>query len=218
MHFRKIKVGLMRIIILLLTVGLITACANSSNYANRVVKISDLEDRPSQIVSEYKIGIGDTLSINVWKNVDLGATVPVRPDGKISAPLIGDILVAGKTPEVVAIEIEGMLKKFIRAPSVAVIMTSLASTTYLSRVRVTGAVNQNVSLQHRQGMTILDAVLAAGGANEFANTQNAKLFRRQGSETIQVPFNLDSILTEGNLAENILLSPGDTITIPEKIF
>lgn len=208
----------MRIIILLLSVGFIVACANNSNYTNRVVKISDLEDRPTQIVSEYKIGIGDTLSINVWKNNDLDATVPVRPDGKISAPLIGDILVAGKAPEVVAIEIEGKLKKFIRAPSVAVIMTNLASTDYLSRIRVTGAVNQNVSLQHRQGMTILDAVLAAGGANEFANTENAKLFRRQGSETIQVPVNLDSILTEGNLAENILLSPGDTITIPEKIF
>jgi polysaccharide export outer membrane protein len=97
-------------------------------------------------------------------------------------------------------------------------MTNLSSTNYIARVRVTGAVIQSSSLQHSQGMTVLDAVLAAGGPNEYADTENAKLFRRINKETALIPINLKSILVEGNLADNILLMPGDTLTIPEKLF
>ena len=159
----------MKLIISLLAL-ILSSCAGQPNYSNRVVNIADLDDRPSQIVAEYTIGIGDTININVWKNPDLSATVPVRPDGKISAPLIGDILVAGFTPEEVSKQIERRLKKFVRTPNVVVIMTNLGSTQYLSRVRVTGAVVTNVSLNHQQGMTLLDAILAAGGPNEFAKS------------------------------------------------
>jgi len=193
-------------------------CASKTNYANKVINISDLEDRPSQIVSEYKIGIGDSIQINVWKNADLGVTVPVRPDGKISAPLVGDVVVAGLTPEDVAEIITQRLAKFVRTPNVAVIMTELSSTTYISRVRITGAVVQSTSLQHSQGMTILDAVLAAGGPNEFADTEKTQLFRRIDNETAVISINLNSILVEGNLSDNILLMPGDTLTIPERLF
>ena len=207
-----------KIIILTLSLLILSACSSGGNYANRKVSIADLQDRPSQIIPEYRIGIGDTLQIDVWKNPDLGATVPVRPDGKISAPLVGDILVAGLTPEEVAGIITERLARFVRTPNVAVIMTSLTSTTYISRVRVTGAVTQSTSLQHSQGMTVLDAVLAAGGPNEFADTKHTKLFRRIENETVMIPINLESILVEGNLADNIILMPGDTITIPESIF
>lgn len=193
------------------------ACT-SSNYANRVVKVSDLADRPSQIVETYRIGIGDTLRIDVWKNPDLSISVPVRPDGKISAPLIGDLIVAGSTPEIVAQDIELKLRKFIKTPQVAVIMTGLGSTRYLSRVRVTGAVVSNVSLEHQQGMTILDAILESGGVNQFADASKAMLFRRVGDETVVVRIDLESILKQGNLTENIILQPGDTITIPERSF
>ncbi len=197
---------------------LLGACSTGQNYANRMVSISDLNERPVRMVTEYRIGIGDVMNINVWKNPDLGVTVPVRPDGKISAPLVGDIVVAGLTPEEVAAEITQRLSRFVRTPNVAVIMTNLGSTAYISRVRVTGAVGQSVSLPHSQGMTILDAVLAAGGPNEFADPENTKLFRRVEGETVMVPVDLNSIMTEGNLAENIPLQPGDTITIPEKLF
>ncbi len=197
---------------------LLGACSTGQNYANRMVSISDLGERPVRMVTEYRIGIGDVMNINVWKNPDLGVTVPVRPDGKISAPLVGDIVVAGLTPEEVAAEITQRLSRFVRTPNVAVIMTNLGSTAYISRVRVTGAVGQSVSLPHSQGMTILDAVLAAGGPNEFADPANAKLFRRVDGETVMVPVDLESIMTEGNLAENIPLQPGDTLTIPEKLF
>ena len=196
----------------------VTACGTNYQYANRTVSIADLDDRPSQIVAEYKIGIGDTLNINVWKNPDLSVTVPVRPDGKISAPLIGDLLVAGYTPEEVSKFIENRLKKFIRTPNVVVIMTELGSTQYLSRVRVTGAVVTNVSLNYQQGMTLLDAILAAGGPNEFAKSADTRVFRRIDSETVLIPINLESLLKGGNLNENIILKPGDTITVPERIF
>lgn len=205
-----------RLLILILTSPLF-ACA-SPNYSNRVVEVSDLADRPSQIVEIYRIGIGDTLRIDVWKNPDLSVTVPVRPDGKISAPLIGDLLVAGSTPELVAADIELKLRRYIKTPKVAVIMTSLESTRYLSRVRVTGAVTTNVSLPHYQGMTLLDAILEAGGVNEFAAAKETKVFRREGNETILIPINLKGILDSGNLRENIVLKPGDTITVPERAF
>jgi polysaccharide biosynthesis/export protein len=203
-------------VIFSLFILLLTACAGNVNYANKTVSISDLKDRPTRIVSDYQIGIGDTMQINVWKNADLNVTVPVRPDGKVSAPLIGEMLVAGLTPEVVSLQIEERLSKFIRTPNVVVIMTSLESTEYLSRIRVTGAVVNNISLNHRQGMTVLDAVLEAGGPNEFANQSGAKVFRRIQGETVLIPINLESILIEGNLAENIILQPGDTITVPER--
>ena len=196
----------------------VTACGTNYQYANRTVNIADLDDRPSQIVVEYKIGIGDTLDINVWKNPDLSVIVPVRPDGKISAPLIGDVLVAGFTPEEVSKQIERRLKKFIRTPNVVVIMTDLGSTQYLSRVRVTGAVVTNTSLNHQQGMTLLDAILAAGGPNEFADSAGTRVFRRIDNETVLIPVDLESLLKRGNLVENIILKPGDTITVPERSF
>lgn len=197
---------------------LVTACAGGQSYENRVVTVSELGDRPSKVVSVYQIGIGDTLRIDVWKNPDLSVTVPVRPDGKISAPLIGDLLVAGSTPELVAADIELKLRQYIKTPKVAVIMTSLDSTRYLSRVRVTGAVTTNVSLPHYQGMTVLDAVLEAGGLNDFANASDAKVFRREGRETVMIPIDLKNILEGGNLKENIILNPGDTVTVPERAF
>ncbi len=202
------------IIISLILLG----CSSDSRYPNRVISISDLSDRPMQIVPDYRIGIGDTLQIDVWKNPDLGANVPVRPDGKISAPLVGDVAVAGKTPEQVAQIITRRLAKYVRTPNVAVIMTELGSTTYISRVRVTGAVEQSSSLQHSQGMTVLDAVLAAGGPNEFADAENTRIFRRIDDETAVIRINLQSILVEGNLSDNIQLLPGDTITVPERRF
>ena len=201
-----------------LLVLVLGSCAGQPNYSNRTINIADLDERPSQIIAEYKIGIGDTLNINVWKNPDLSVAVPVRPDGKISAPLVGDILVAGFTPEEVSTFIEIKLREFIRTPNVVVIMTNLGSTQYLTRVRVTGAVRTNVSLNHRQGMTLLDAILAAGGPNEFAKPSETKVFRRIDNETVLIPVDLDSLLNQGNLVENIILKPGDTITVPERRF
>ncbi|NIP15368.1 MAG: sugar ABC transporter substrate-binding protein [Pseudomonadales bacterium] len=164
---------------------------------------------------DYRIGVGDTLSVSVWRNEDLSVTAPVRPDGKISVPLAGDVLVGDKTPEEVSAEITEKIAAYIRDPFVTVIVTDMGSAEYRSRVRVTGAVENPVSLPYRQGMTILDVVLEAGGVNEFANASKSTLFRRSG-ERLEV--NLDRILKRGDMSTNFNVQPGDVITVPERAF
>ena len=169
-------------------------------------------------VPEYLIGVDDIVQVTVWRNPELGVTVPVRPDGRISVPLVGDVVAGGRVPEVVARDIEEKLSAYVRDPQVAVILTDLRSHEYLSRVRVTGAVRQPISLPYRQGMTVLDAVLAAGGLNEFAAPDRASLFRRNGNgATTPYAVRLDRILNRGDLSTNHRVAPGDVITIPERV-
>lgn len=166
----------------------------------------------------YRIGADDRLQISVWRNPDLSVTVPVRPDGMISVPLIGDVRVGGKTSEQVAREIRDKLTTYIRDPNVTVILTDLRSHEFLSRVRVTGAVRTPRTMSYRQGMTVLDAVLEAGGVNDFASPNRAKLYRKTADGKIEViDINLGDILNKGKLKTNERLIPGDVITVPERI-
>jgi polysaccharide export outer membrane protein len=174
---------------------------------------------PRPAVATYHIGVDDMVQVSVWHNPDLSVTVPVRPDGNISVPLIGDVRAGGRTPEEVAADVKQRLTTYLRDPQVAVILTELRSHEYLSRVRVTGAVHQPVSIPYRQGMTVLDAVLAAGGTTEFANGDRTSLYRRQDGGNVQ-PFDvkLDRIMKKGELSSNIPVQPGDIITVPERAF
>jgi len=169
-------------------------------------------------VDDYRIGVDDMVSVNVWRNEELDVVVPVRPDGKISVPLVGDVQAGGRTPQEVADDIEQKLALYVRDPQVAVILTELRSHEYLSRVRVTGAVRDPVSIPYRPGMTVLDAVLAAGGVTEFAAKDRATLHRRgdDGARSYAVP--LGSMLERGDLTANYPVVPGDVITVPERIF
>lgn len=169
-------------------------------------------------VDVYRIGVDDILQISVWHNPDLDTKVPVRPDGMISVPLIGDVEAGGKTPSDVAVEIADKLKTYIRDPQVAVILTELRSHEYLSRVRVTGAVRQPISVPYRQGMTVLDAVLAAGGTTDFAAADRAELYRKSVDGTKAYAIHLDEILHDGDLTTNYPAQPGDVITVPERAF
>ncbi len=164
---------------------------------------------------EYRIGVGDALSINVWRNADLSVQVPVRPDGKVSVPLAGDVTVGNKTPQEVSQDITERLSKFIRDPYVTVIVTNMGSADYRSRVRVTGAVNGPSSTPYRQGMTVLDIVLEAGGLTEFANPSKATLYRKNGE---RIDIDLRGILNRGDMSTNYSLMPGDVITVPERAF
>ena len=170
---------------------------------------------PVGFADEYRIGVGDSLAINVWRNEDLSIEVPVRPDGKISVPLAGDITVGAKTPEEVSADITEKLAKFIRDPYVTVIVTTMGSDEYRSRVRVTGAVEDPLSIPYRQGMTVLDVVLEAGGLTEFANPTKATLFRKSGE---RVAVDLRGILNRGDMSSNYPLMPGDVVTVPERAF
>lgn len=173
------------------------------------------QESAPEFTEDYRIGVGDNLSINVWRNEDLSVAVPVRPDGKISVPLAGDVMVGDKTPEEVSKEITAKLATFIRDPYVTVIVTDMGSAEYRSRVRVTGAVEEPASLPYRQGMTVLDLVLEAGGTTEFANEGAAVLYRRNGD---RLNIDLNRILKRGDMSTNFPLQPGDVITVPERAF
>jgi polysaccharide export outer membrane protein len=192
----------------------LTACASGPQAAS-----GPQIDPTAQAVDVYHIGVDDVLQVSVWHNPDLSVKVPVRPDGKISVPLVGDVEAGGKTPEEVAAAIQDKLKAFVRDPQVAVILTDLRSHEYLSRVRVTGAVRQPVSVPYRQGMTVLDAVLAAGGVTEFAASDRTELYHKdKDGVTTAYAVHLDDILQKGKLTSNFPVQPGDVITVPERTF
>lgn len=166
----------------------------------------------------YQIGAGDVLTISVWGNADLSLTVPVRPDGHVSMPLIGDILASNKDAQTLAADITTALSGQLRNPQVTVIVAQVNSVQYVSRVRVTGAVRAPVSLPYARGMSVLDAILEAGGINEVASANKAKLYRRVEGELGEYDVRLDDILLRGNLETNYPLQPGDVITVPERLF
>jgi polysaccharide export outer membrane protein len=206
----------MKIYLILVCTILLTAC--TSNIIDKEQNIALAKRFNYAAVDAFYIGVDDVLQINVWKNPDLSVTVPVRPDGKISVPLIGDVLAGGKEPMEVARYVKKKLARFIREPQVAVILTSLQSHEFISRVRITGAVITPSSLPFRQGMTVLDAMLQAGGTNDFASGNNARLYRKEKGKTEKYDIFLDDILNSGQLETNYTLLPGDIITVPERLF
>lgn len=195
----------------------IGACASQGRYGEG--DYAPTANTGQLISGDYLIGVDDRLQISVWRNPELSTTVPVRPDGKISVPLIGDVQAGGKTPMEVGEAIREKLSAYIRDTSVAVIVTELRSHEFISRVRVTGAVRTPRSLPYRQGMTVLDAVLEAGGLNDFASANRAKLYRRTADNKTEVKdIELGDILEKGGLETNLFLKPGDVITVPERLF
>jgi polysaccharide export outer membrane protein len=173
---------------------------------------------PSVLVKSYKMAVGDSVKINVWKNPELSTSAPVRPDGKISLPLVGDVMAVGRTPEEMASIIEGKLSNFIRSPNVTVILTSLQGHEFLSRIRVTGSVSNNMSLTYNQGMTVLDAILEAGSVDLYADANNTKLHRRTKEGNATYDIRLQDIMQNGDMSTNVTLMPGDVITVPERSF
>lgn len=189
----------------------LAACSSSSN-----VVAPPISDRG--VLEEYRIGVGDTLQINVWKNAELSLSVPVRPDGKVSMPLVGDIVAASLTTKQLSSNIVESLTNYIRTPQVTVIVTNPSSSDFQLRVRVTGAVRSPQSIAYREGMTVLDLVLIAGGTNEFASANKAKLYRKVNNETKVYPIYIEDILENGKIETNYPLQPSDIVTIPERTF
>ena len=170
------------------------------------------------VLSEYKIGVGDALVINVWRNPELSLNVPVRPDGKISMPLIGDVAAADLTTDQLSQNITKSLTTFIRSPQVTVIVANPSSSDFQRRVRITGAVSNPPSIPYREGMTVLDLVLLAGGPNQFASANKAKLYRKVGGELKVYPIKLDDLINDGEVETNYSLQPSDIVTVPERSF
>ncbi len=206
------KSAFFRLIALVALIGL-SACASRPPPT-----IETEQTRGGALVESFQIGVDDTLQISVWRNPELSVSVPVRPDGKISVPLIGDVQAGGLTPQELSQNIRQKLSAFVREPIVTVIVTSVRSAEFLNRVRLTGAVRAPRSLPHRRGMTVLDAVLEVGGVNDFAAPNRTKLYRKVGGKVEVYDIKLGDILTEGELGTNALLQPGDVLVVPERLF
>lgn len=166
----------------------------------------------------YQIGIGDELSVNVWRNQELSIDIAVRPDGFISLPLVGDIAANGETAEQLAKKIKQQLGSYVRNPEVTVIVVRANSAEFMHRVRLTGAVRNPISIPHRSNMTVLDLILSAGGVTEFAANNKSLLYRTINGEVKVYPIYLTEILEQGNVRTNYKLAPGDIVTVPERRF
>lgn len=166
--------------------------------------------------SHYLIGPGDKLQVFVWRNPELSATVPVRPDGKISTPLVEDMVAVGKTPSTLARDIEKVLGEYVRSPQVNIIVTEPVSA--FSQVRVIGQVAQPQALPYREGMTVLDAVLAVGGVGEFAAANRSKIIRTKDGQKHEIKIKLGNLVNGGDMKQNVALQPGDVLVVPQSIF
>ena len=168
---------------------------------------------------EYVIGPLDKLTIHVWRNDELGATVQVRPDGRITTPLVSDMPAVGKTPTMLAEDIRLQLSQYIAEPLVTVIVNEFAGT-FSQQVRVIGATEKPASLPYRANMTVLDAMIAVGGLSEFASGNRAKLVRfdKTVGQQREYALRLGDLLKKGDSRANVMLMPGDVIIIPESMF
>lgn len=168
---------------------------------------------------EYVIGPLDELTIFVWRNPELGAKVQVRPDGRITTPLITDMPAVGKTPSMLAQDIRLQLSQYIEDPLVSVIVNSFAGT-FSQQIRIVGATEKPASIPYRANMTVLDAMIAVGGLSEYAAANRARLIRFDKTTGKQTEFalRLGDLLKKGDSKANVMLSPGDVIIIPESMF
>lgn len=169
---------------------------------------------PSKQSSEYLIGPGDTLEIVVWRDAELSATVPVRPDGKITTPLIDDMQAAGKTPSQLGADMEVLLAEYLRTPKVSVMVKGQGAA---NQIQVIGEVNSPQSLSYRHGLKVLDVIVAVGGLSEFASGNRSSLVRQTESGQIECRLRLKNLMS-GDLSENLDVYPGDVIVVPETRF
>lgn len=166
---------------------------------------------------EYLIGPGDNLNISVWKNPEISMTVPVRPDGKITIPLVEDMPAAGKSSSQLARDIEKTLSKYIQDPIVTIIVTGFVGP-YSEQIRVIGQAAKPQALPYRNNMTILDVVIAVGGITEFAAGNMTRLIRNNNGQQQEFIVRLDDLIKDGDISANIEMRPGDILVIPESMF
>jgi polysaccharide export outer membrane protein len=196
----------------LCSVSLLSACATTSDT---------LPAAPSRVVGtkpiEYLVGPGDTLNIVVWRNPEVSTTVPVRPDGKFSTPLVEDIQASGKTPTQLARDIEKALAKYIQDPVATVIVTGF-NGPLSQQVRVIGQATKPQALPYRERMTLLDVMIAVGGITDFAAGNKATLVRSAGGKILQYSLRLEDLVRAGDITANVEMRPGDVLIIPESWF
>jgi polysaccharide biosynthesis/export protein len=214
---RQIKLG----VFLLVGVLASTAAAQGDTKANDETKpatadkaqpatADKAQSEPVSVApADYRIGADDMLHVSVWKEPDLTETLPVRPDGKISLPLLNDVTAAGLTPSQLADSISTKLKKYLADPRVTVIVTAMNS----QRIYVLGEVTHTGTMPLQPNMTVLQA-LASAGFTQFANTKGIYLLRTENGKQQKIPVNYRALLKGASVDQNLVLKPGDTIVVP----
>lgn len=199
-----------------LVLPVLTGCATANAPELAPAGFVALQEGPGE---EYVIGPLDELTIHVWRNDELGAKVQVRPDGRITTPLVADMPAVGKTPTMLAEDIRRRLSQYIADPLVTVIVNQFAGT-FSQQIRVVGATEKPASLPYRANMTLLDAMISVGGLSEFAAGNRAKLVRfdKATGRQREYALRLSDLLRKGDTRANVMLMPGDVIIIPESMF
>jgi len=196
--------------ILMLTVfGLVAACSSSPKVDYKAVE--------SAPVSAYRIGPGDTIDVFVWRNPDISITVPVRPDGKVSTPLVEDMQAVGKTPSELSRDFEVALSEYIKSPKVNIIVTNFVGT-FQEQIRVIGMATEPRALSYRQNMTLLDVMIEVGGLAAGAAGNRATVVRKINGKEVVIPVRINDLVNKGKISANLEMRPGDVLIIPESRF
>ena len=208
--FYELRSRLLRSILAMFSIAILTGCGSFSDKLQPAPATASTDDY------SYIIGPGDNLNIIVWRNPELSMSVPVRPDGKFSTPLIDELVAQGKNPVEIAREIEKMLGKYVRDPVVTVIVTGFVGP-YDQQIRVVGEAARPQALPYKQKMTVLDVMIAVGGLTDFAAGNDAIILRTAESSK-QYSVRLKELVKRGDVSANVEMKPGDIIIIPQSFF
>jgi polysaccharide export outer membrane protein len=182
-----------------------------------VLSASEVANQAVAAAPAYRIGPGDSLEIFVFDRPDVSTNVMVRPDGRISTRLVEDLQAAGRTPTELARDIEVVLAEYVRGPVVSVIVQGFVGETG-QQIRIVGEAAAPQALQYRQGMSVLDVMIAVGGLTEFAAGNRAVIIRTINGEEVEIRVRLENLLNEGDTAQNVRMLPGDVLVIPRTVF
>jgi polysaccharide export outer membrane protein len=197
----------------------LSGCAGAGPRAGQSLPAAPLVATTDDVSESYIIGALDEITVFVWRNQELGAQVQVRPDGRITTPLISEMVAAGKTPAQLAEDIRIALSQYITDPLVSVMINRFQGT-FAQQIRIVGATERPASIPYRANMTLLDAMIAVGGLSEFAAGNRARLVRHNRATGQQQEYDLKigRLLRRGDTSANVKLEPGDVIIIPESMF
>lgn len=221
---RNILAQISKFAALVLSVGALASCTTFPESGggmtpalNQAMPMGDDSEFGSQVTSDYLIGPYDQLQIFVWRAEELSIDVTVRPDGRISTPLVEDMIAAGKTPSRLSRDLEVALAEYVKSPEVTVIVGQFSST-FEQQVRVLGEAAQPSAIPYQAGMTVLDVMLSVGGLTDYAAGNRAKLIRGRGADEQTYRVRLDDLMRRGDVTANAPVRPGDVILIPESRF
>jgi polysaccharide biosynthesis/export protein len=175
------------------------------------------EAEAPEVFNDYLVGPGDNVNIIVWRNPEISMSVPVRPDGKITTPLVEDLPASGKTSTQLARDIEETLSKYVQQPVVTVVVTEFVGP-YSEQIRVIGEASQPQALAYREKMTLMDVLIAVGGITDFAAGNRARIIRNIDGEQMQFRVRLNDLIRDGDISANVPMVQGDVLVIPESFF